>query len=338
MMLPVILSGAVILAYGAAASARCCSKTTKTRRKELLSQMFILLVLILYPGLATRIFTVFRCQHVPGVEDQLLEADMSVQCYGEQHNLFATISLIFLVLYIFGVPLAIFIVLWRSRKSLHDEDSQHHEIAESRLGALYLQYEPKYWWFELVVILQKMVMTGAMCVVAQGSPLQLAVATIVMLFYMLLVLKMAPFEEDSEDWSSFVGCFALCMTTLGGLCLIMDDPLNPSFDSYVMMVALISLNVLSLAIQIGIVVLLDCGVWDRCCMKRKQKVDRSHRGRRKSTHILPQETKSMVKSWDVPGANVMAPPPQPPSSTNRSSAVMRSNELTGANGAENKNK
>ena len=61
----------------------------------------------------------------------------------------------------------------------------------------------------MVVILEKMVMTGAMCVVAQGSAIQLAVATIVMLLYMLLVLKTAPFEEDSEDWSSFIGCFAL---------------------------------------------------------------------------------------------------------------------------------
>ena len=312
MMLPAVLVFAVSLAYFAAASR--CSKTTKNRRKELLSQLFILLVLILYPGLATRIFKVFRCQEIPGVEGQFLKADMTVQCYGERHVLFTKISFAFLALYIFGVPLAIFIELWRSRKYLHDVESPHHEIVASRLGALYLQYEPQYWWFELVVILEKMVMTGAMCVVAQGSAIQLVVATIVMLLYMLLVLKTAPFEEDSEDWTSFVGCFALCMTTLGGLCLITDDPVNPSFDSNVMMIILIALNVLSILIQIGIMVLLDCGVWDRCCMRRKQKLDRSNRGRRKSksTHILPQETMNMVKSWNVPESKVVAPLPQPP--------------------------
>ena len=154
-------------------------------------------------------------------------------------------------------------------------------------------------------------MTGAMCVVAQGSAIQLAVATIVMLLYMLLVLKTAPFEEDSEDWSSFIGCFALCLTSFCGLCLIMDDPLDPAFDSNVMMVILITLNALAMMIQIGIVVLLDGGVWDRCCMKRKQKVDRSHGGRRKSTQIVPQEIKNMVNSWDVSETNVMVPPPPP---------------------------
>ena len=38
----------------------------------------------------------------------------------------------------------------------------------------------------MVVILQKMIMTGAMCVVAQGSSVQLLIAVLVMLMYMLL--------------------------------------------------------------------------------------------------------------------------------------------------------
>ena len=38
----------------------------------------------------------------------------------------------------------------------------------------------------MVVILQKMIMTGAMCVVAQGSSVQLLIAILVTLMYMLL--------------------------------------------------------------------------------------------------------------------------------------------------------
>jgi len=43
----------------------------------------------------------------------------------------------------------------------------------------------------MVVILQKMIMTGAMCVVAPGSSVQLLIAILVMLMYMLL----GKFEE-----------------------------------------------------------------------------------------------------------------------------------------------
>ena len=61
----------------------------------------------------------------------------------------------------------------------------------------------------MAVIIEKMIMTGAMCVIAQGSSVQLLVAILVMQFYMLLVLKTAPYEADSEDWTSFIAC-VLC--------------------------------------------------------------------------------------------------------------------------------
>ena len=53
----------------------------------------------------------------------------------------------------------------------------------------------------MVVILHKIIMTGALCVTAQGSSLQLLIAVITQQFYMLLVLKTAPYEEDTEDWT-----------------------------------------------------------------------------------------------------------------------------------------
>jgi hypothetical protein len=145
----------------------------------------------------------------------------------------------------------------------------------------------------MVVILQKMIMTGAMCVVAQGSSVQLLIAILVMLMYMLLgklknnlfclyvgcffgsellvflscflaVLKTAPFQADSEDWSAFVACVALTLTTIGGFALIMDDPTTRTYESAVLAVILIGINVLCIVIEILIVVVVDCGAYERC--------------------------------------------------------------------------
>ena len=66
-----------------------------------------------------------------------------------------------------------------------------------------------YQWFESLVMLHKMLMTGAMCVVAPGSSVQLLIAVLVMLLYTMTILKTAPYEEDSEDWSSFISCVAV---------------------------------------------------------------------------------------------------------------------------------
>ena len=116
----------------------------------------------------------------------------------------------------------------------------------------------------MVVILQKMVMTGAMCVVAQGSSVQLLIAILVMLSYMLLVLKTAPYEEDSEDWSAFVACVALTLTTIGGFALMTDNQNARTYESKVLGLILIGINGVCIALEIIIVVVFDCDGFSRC--------------------------------------------------------------------------
>ena len=71
MITPPILLICVLAAY---ASSKICIKSPEKlkRGKELLSQMLLLGVLFLYPGLATRIFSTFRCKTIQGVEGQVL--------------------------------------------------------------------------------------------------------------------------------------------------------------------------------------------------------------------------------------------------------------------------
>ena len=106
-----------------------------------------------------------------------------------------------------------------------------------------------------------------MCVVAQGSSVQLLIAILVMLSYMLLVLKTAPYKEDSEDWSAFVACVALTLTTIGGFALITDDPSARTYESKVLGLILIGINIVCFAIDILIVIMFDCQLYERCAQK-----------------------------------------------------------------------
>ena len=119
-------------------------------------------------------------------------------------------------------------------------------------------------WFEMAIIIEKMIMTGAMCVVAQGSSVQLLIAILVMLFFMLLILKTAPYEADSEDMTSFVACVALTLTTIGGFALITDDPTTRTYESTVLTIVLIGINVVCFALELLLIMVFDCGIYDRC--------------------------------------------------------------------------
>jgi hypothetical protein len=66
-------------------------------------------------------------------------------------------------------------------------------------------------------------MTGAMVVVGSGTPLQPLVAMLIQMFLLLLVLKMAPYNDDLDDWSSFICSLALTLTTLAGFLLMVKS-------------------------------------------------------------------------------------------------------------------
>ena len=76
MITPPILFICILSAF---LSSKICIKSSKKlkRGKELLSQMILLGILFLYPGLATRIFSTFRCKEIQGVEGYVLVEDFS---------------------------------------------------------------------------------------------------------------------------------------------------------------------------------------------------------------------------------------------------------------------
>ena len=110
-------------------------------------------------------------------------------------------------------------------------------------------------------------MTGAMCVVAPGSSVQLLLAVLVMLIYTMTILKTAPYEEDTEDWSSFIACSALTLTTIGGFALIMDDPNAPTYETILLSHLLIGINSVCFATDVLIVIMFDCELYEVCARK-----------------------------------------------------------------------
>merc|ERR1712166_1621830 len=108
---------------------------------------------------------------------------------------------------------------------------------------------------------------------APGTPLQGLIATLIMMSHLLVVLKLAPYKSDGEDSSSFLSSLTLTLTTIGGIVLMMDgnaDGSNKIFNSDGLAYILITISVLCIASQIGITIFVDCGVWEKCCGKKKK--------------------------------------------------------------------
>ena len=232
----------------------CGKKANKQRRSAQTFKIIVVITNLLYPGLCTRIFQMFRCKDIPGVMDgSVLVADFSLRCGQGEHAMFQMLGIVFLCVYVLGIPAGIFIVLKKNRKHLYDEKSALHNEVVYKLGGLYSQYEEKYYWFELVIMFHKMIMTGAMCLIGAGTAAQPMIATLIQLFFLLLVLKLAPYEEDSDDWASFATSLTLALTLFAAFAIANTNPNNPSVDSYLIGCLLIAISVVCFVFELGLV-------------------------------------------------------------------------------------
>ena len=159
--------------------------------------------------------------------------------------------------------------------------------------SFFLQYtdETKYWWFELTILLNKTMMCGGLVVLNPGSPTQIVCAILIMLFHLLLVLKTAPYERDSEDWTAFLSSLGLTLTYVGALIKMLQEQRREEYDSNELDYANTALNILPIAcvsIVVLIMVFVDCGLWN-CIRGKKGLKDgkRESKGNGSLTQVQP---------------------------------------------------
>merc|ERR1711865_597726 len=298
MAYPVML---LLTVLGASTASNICGKKTtsaKSQRTAELYKVLIVVVLLMYPGLATRIFGVFRCQQIDGVLHPVLSADVSQSCYLGKHYYYSIVAFVFMGLYIVGIPLYIVILLLRNRKALHDKSHPNHDAVKYELDGLYIQYEPKYYWFELVIVIHKMIMTGAISIVANGTPLQPLVGCLFQLLILMVTLKLAPYADVYDDWGSFNSLLAIMLTMMLGFALISDDRDNPTFPPNIVTLILIIINGTVVVVNVGIMMLVCIGVKARkrcyrcvtcnnCLIKRLRKRRTKKRMKKLKTKVAP---------------------------------------------------
>ena len=163
--------------------------------------------------------------------------------------------------------------------------------------------EPKYWWFELMILLNKTLMCGGLVVLAPGSPLQVLFAILIMLFHLLIVMKLAPYVKDSEDWSAFFSTLGLCLLSLGALAMMLE--MEPQQRTIVDLLTTV-LPLACISVVLCIMVFVDGGVWE----KIRGKKTRSEKVKKSTTQVQPvtvdepnqtenENNDSALKNWDL---------------------------------------
>ena len=86
-------------------------------------------------------------------------------------------------------------------------------------GQLYLQYEEKYWYWEIVEMLRKVFLCGGLLTVATGTSFQIVVAILVQTFYIVAIDRLMPYKDFYDDVIQLIGSMQLFLTLFAGLML-----------------------------------------------------------------------------------------------------------------------
>ena len=96
--------------------------------------------------------------------------------------------------------------MWRARRALLDDKPT---ALSKALGFLVRDYDPAYFWWELLEAWKKLFLVGFMVLIMPGEIEQLMIAFIFALIYSLLVSVAAPFKDRGDDFFAKACGFSL---------------------------------------------------------------------------------------------------------------------------------
>ena len=178
------------------------------RRKGLKGVCFILFMT--YPSLCRCISTVFVCSKLPD-GNWYLDADRSIVCaavpantvfFGSALNWtdYRNVAVLFTMLYILGVPLLFLAILWKHKEDMYHEDEKIQHATQEEIGFLFHHYKKEYWYFEVVDLIRKLLLTSVVVFIYPDTPMQLVVGSLMALAIMVVYAKLSPLHNRRNDF------------------------------------------------------------------------------------------------------------------------------------------
>ncbi len=219
LLLPFCLSG-ILIAF-------CFSKYCFRRGRDgtLFShttKLMNMTIFLLYPGISTKVFRSLKCQKIG--DHLYLEADYSVKCFVGEHLNYTVLAFICMAVYVLGIPMGSYLILRKHQKHLWDTDSEKHRGVKQKFGSLYEQYNMDCWWWEVVEMFRKLLLTGVLVMVGSGTSVQVLFGILVSLVYLAFVLKKAPYQDNLDNWLQFFSSFTVVLTLQLAFALKTDSP------------------------------------------------------------------------------------------------------------------
>ncbi|PFX34100.1 hypothetical protein AWC38_SpisGene925 [Stylophora pistillata] len=190
--------------------------------------------------------------------EEYVKADYSVQCQGSLYNHWLILAYISTA-YVFALPAASVIVLWKQQRVLLSSTDSTQDTDTGVVGALrflFENYKPTFWYWELVEMSRKAVLTSGLILVGQDTRSYIGLAWVVAGMYGVLFSWNKPIQVASENrLMSTSLAVTLVNLGIGAVSRIpaenISDDVDKKKDEIVMKVLILAANTLVIGLLVG---------------------------------------------------------------------------------------
>ena len=170
-----------------------------------------------FPTVSSLAFKAFRCDDLDtedGLKAGVMSADFAVSCWdadGEftpEYQRIRYLAGVAIFLYPVCVPFAYLFLFYKVRHAVWKAEAT--KLSKS-MAFLTAEYDKAYFFWELVEVLKKLLLVGAMSVVLPGQLNQLVLAFVIVLCFLVALLVAKPYKRPEDDVIALAASFGLVM-------------------------------------------------------------------------------------------------------------------------------
>ena len=199
-------------------------------------QLVVGIAFLIYPVMCKRLLMLFHLAQY----NQVWVLSSDVRLTSDELLVWQLAAAPFVALYVVGIPVAFVAALWYGVRPALFTELSHTTAKETmawerscllRYGLLYVKYEPRAYWYELVELLRKLLLTGVMIFVSPGGSAQIYFGVMVSLGTVMLLTRLTPYANDRIDVVSWVTQLSTLLTLMCALAIHarFDEEVAPDF-------------------------------------------------------------------------------------------------------------
>jgi hypothetical protein len=204
----------------------CCKRRAASFTRESawtrFCEILFLTAYALYTTISTTIFRVLKCAKI---QDRWhLEVQYSELCWEGKWYLYAVIACVGIAVYTAGIPGTLYYVLRKNKRYLYEEscpaDQMHkHALVSRRLGAVYASYNADSYFYDLLDMARRLVLTAGLVVLGEDSNSQILLGALICTVWLCLILVKRPFRAFWDNALSTLLSFQHLVVILTGMSL-----------------------------------------------------------------------------------------------------------------------